>query len=201
MTIESQYRQERETPYNREEAKGVSYGSNLKMDVLKLATAIVAELLIFYLWFHFPTRERYEIIAHIALPIFIVFPFLNYRYLILVPFIAFIPDVARVFDFAFDVNVSHSLIILPIAFLAGFLPFVNRPRTAILTGYAVVAIISSHFIVDARKYAVFSNVAGYPWTDIVLYTILLTVTGFALLQALRFTEPNRRWKGTTAKAH
>ncbi len=192
--IESQYRQERETSRHRAESKGISCGSNLKMDVLKLATAIIAELLIFYLWFHFPMRERYEVVAHIALPIFIVFPFLNYRYLVLVPFIAFIPDVARVFDFAFDVNVSHSLISLPIAFLAGFLPFVNRPRTAILTGYAAVAIISSHFIVDTRKYATFSNIAGYPWTDIVLYTLLLTVIGFALLQTLRFTELNRRWQ-------
>ncbi len=200
MPIESQYRQERETPYRRAVPKGVSYGSNLKMDVLKLAIAIVAELLIFYLWFHFPMRERYEVIAHIALPIFIVFPFLNYRYLVLVPFIAFIPDIARIFDFAFDVNVSHSLISLPIAFLAGFLPFINRPRTAILIGYAVVAIITSHFIVDARKYAAFSNIAGYPWTDIVLYTLLLTTVGFALLQALRFTEPKTE-KGTTMKAY
>ncbi len=192
--IENQYGQERETSRHRAESKGIPCGSNLKMDVLKLATAIIAELLIFYLWFHFPTRERYEVIAHIALPIFIVFPFLNYRYLILVPFIAFIPDIARIFDFALDVNVSHSLISLPIAFLAGFLPFVNRPRTAIITGYAVVAIISSHFIVDARKYAAFSSIAGYSWTDIVLYTLLLTVTGFALLQALRFSEPKRRWQ-------
>ncbi len=192
--IESQYRQEQETSRHRAESKVISCGSNFKMDVLKLATAIIAELLIFYLWFHFPMRERYEVVAHIALPIFIVFPFLNYRYLVLVPFIAFITDVARVFDFAFDVNVSHSLISLPIAFLAGFLPFVNRPRTAILTGYAAVAIISSHFIVDTRKYATFSNIAGYPWTDIVLYTLLLTVIGFALLQTLRFTELNRRWQ-------
>ena len=77
-------------------------------DLLKLTVAVVAELLIFLLWFDGPARERYEILVHIALPICIVLPIINYRYLIVVPFIAFLPDVAR----AFGIDISHSLIIL-----------------------------------------------------------------------------------------
>jgi hypothetical protein len=64
-------------------------------DLLKLTVAIVAELVIFLLWFDGPARERYEILVHIALPICIVLPIINYRYLIVVPFIAFLPDVAQ----------------------------------------------------------------------------------------------------------
>ncbi len=176
--------QARESSYHRTAATKAYHRSKLEVDVVKLAIAIVAELVIFFLWFHFPIRERYEVLAHVVLPVCVVFPFLNYRYLILVPFIAFIPDVARAFDF----DISHTLISLPIAFLAGFLPFINRPRTAILTGYAAVAIIASHLIVDARKYAVIDYIAGYPWADLVLYTLILTAIGFVLLEALRFTE-------------
>src|SRR5659263_91264 len=49
-------------------------------DLLKLTVAIVAELVIFLLWFDGPARERYEILVHIALPICIVLPIINYRY-------------------------------------------------------------------------------------------------------------------------
>ncbi len=83
-------------------------------DLLKLVIAIVAELVIFFIWFDGPARERYEILVHIALPIFIVLPIINYRYLIVVPFIAFLPDVAR----AIGIDISHSLVILPLVFLA-----------------------------------------------------------------------------------
>ncbi len=177
--------QARESAYYKTKAHKSYHRSKLEADIAKLAIAVIAELLIFYIWFHFPIRERYEVLAHIVLPVCIVFPFLNYRYLIFVPFIAFIPDIARAFDF----EVSHSLISLPIAFLAGFLPFISRPRTAILTGYAAAAIIASHLIIDGRKYAVITNVAGYPWADLIFYTLLLTVIGFVILQALRLTEP------------
>ena len=93
-------------------------------DLLKLAVAIVAELLIFFVWFDGPARERYEILVHIALPICIVLPILNYRYLIVVPFIAFLPDVAR----AIGIDISHSLVILPLVFLAAFVPLYVGPR-------------------------------------------------------------------------
>ena len=76
-------------------------------DLLKLTVAIVAELVIFLLSFDGPARERYEILVHIALPICIVLPIINYRYLIVVPFIAFLPDVAR----AIGIDISHSLAI------------------------------------------------------------------------------------------
>jgi hypothetical protein len=79
----------------------------LEADLIKLAVAIVAQLLFFYLWFNLPPRERYEIIAHVALAVCIVFPIINYRYLIVVPFIAFLPDLAR----AFGIDISHSLVI------------------------------------------------------------------------------------------
>lgn len=153
-------------------------------DVFKLTVAIIAELVIFLLWFDGPARERYEILVHIALPICIVLPILSWRYLILVPFIAFLPDVAR----AFGIGISHSLALLPIVFLAAFVPFVRRPKAALIAGYAAFAIVASHFIVDARNYAITENVAGYPWSDLVLYTLFLTVLGFLLVQVLRFGD-------------
>ncbi len=159
----------------------------LEMDILKLTIAIIAELLIFVFWLDAPIRERYEVLVHIALPICIVLPILDYRYLILVPFIAFLPDVAR----AFGIDISHSLALLPIVFLAAFLPFINRPRTALVAGYAAFAIVASHFIVDARNYAIIENVAGYSWSDLVLYTVLLTVLGFLLLQLSRINETSK----------
>ena len=155
-------------------------------DLLKLAVAIVAELLIFFVWFDGPARERYEILVHIALPICIVLPILNYRYLIVVPFIAFLPDVAR----AIGIDISHSLVILPLVFLAAFVPFIRRPKTALVAGYAACAIWASHLIVDARKYTPIQNVGGYLWSDLVLYALLLTIIGFLLLQLLRFSETN-----------
>jgi hypothetical protein len=158
----------------------------LEADLLKLTVALVAEVLIFLVWFDGPARERYEILVHIALPIFIVLPVINYRYLIVVPFIAFLPDLAR----GFGIDISHSLVILPFVFLAAFLPFIRRPKTALIAGYAAFAIWASHLIVDARKYAVIENVGGYPWSDLVLYALLLTVGGFLLMQALRLNESN-----------
>jgi hypothetical protein len=97
-------------------------------------------------------------------------------------FIAFLPDLAR----AFGIDVSHSLIILPFVFLAGFVPFIRRPKTALVAGYAACAIWASHLIVDARKYATIQNVGL--WSDLVLYAVFLTVLGFLLLQFLRFSE-------------
>jgi hypothetical protein len=158
-------------------------------DLLKLTVAIVAELLIFFVWIDGPARERYEILVHIALPICIVLPILNYRYLIVVPFIAFLPDVAR----AIGIDISHSLVILPLVFVAAFVPFVRRPKTALIAGYAAFAIVASHLIIDARKYAMIENFSGYPWSDLVLYTLLLTVLGFLLVQVLRFGDA--RFKG------
>jgi hypothetical protein len=153
-------------------------------DLLKLTVAIVAELVIFLLWFDGPARERYEILVHIALPICIVLPIINYRYLIVVPFIAFLPDVAR----AFDVDISHSLAILPLVFVAAFLPFIQRPKTALIAAYVATAVCASHLIVDARKYAIIESFSGYPWSDLVLYALLLTVVGFLLKQVLHFGD-------------
>jgi len=161
----------------------------LQGDLLKLTVAIVAELCIFFIWFDGPPRERYEILAHIALSVCIVLPIINYRYLIVVPVIAFLPDVAR----AIGIDISHSLVILPFVFLAGFVPFVRRPKTALVAGYAVFAIWASHFICDARKYTTIQNVGGYLWSDLVLYTLLLTVLGFLLVQVLHFGDA--RFKG------
>ncbi len=158
----------------------------LEADLLKLVVAIGVELLIFLIWFDGPARERYEILVHIALPVCIVLPIINYRYLIFVPFLAFLPDVARVIG----IDISHSLVILPLVFVAGFVPFIRRPKTALVAGYAACAIWASHFIVDARKYALIQNIGGYPWSDLVLYALLLTVIGFLLLQLLRFSETN-----------
>ena len=163
----------------------------IKADLIKLTIAIIAELLIFVFWVDAPIRERFEILAHIVLPICIVLPILNYRYLIFVPFIAFLPDVAR----AFGIGISHSLALLPIIFLAAAVPFINRPRTALIAGYAAFAIVASHFIVDARKYAIIENVAGYPWSDLVPYTVILTVLGFLLLQFSRINETSKNSKG------
>ena len=160
-------------------------------DLLKLTVAIVAELFIFFVWFDGPMRERYEILVHIALPICIVLPIINYRYLIVVPFIAFLPDVAR----AFDIDISHSLAILPLVFIAGFVPFIRRPRTALIAAYAATAICASHLIVDARKYAIIESVSGYPWSDLVLYALLLTVVGFLLTQVLRFGDDHSNRDG------
>ncbi|MGZ7138881.1 MAG: hypothetical protein ACXVI7_11920, partial [Halobacteriota archaeon] len=114
-------------------------------------------------------------------------PMLNYRYLIVVPFIAFLPDVLR----AIGIDISHSLVILPLVFLAAFLPFVRRPKTALIAGYATFAIYASHLVVDARKYAVIENVGGYLWSNMVLYVVLLTVIGFLLVQFLRFNDTNK----------
>jgi hypothetical protein len=158
----------------------------LQADLLKLVIAIVLELLIFLIWFEGPARERYEILVHAALPICIVLPIINYRYLILVPFIAFLPDVAR----AIGIDISHSLIILPLVFLAAFVPFVRRPKTALIAGYAACAIWASHLIVDARKYTPIQSVGGYLWSDLVFYALLLTAIGFLLVQLLRFGETN-----------
>jgi hypothetical protein len=153
-------------------------------DLLKLTVAIVAELFISFVWFDGPARERYEIIAHVALAICIVFPIINYRYLIVVPFIVFLPDLAR----GFGIDISHSLVILPLVFVVAFVPFIRRPKTALIAAYAACAIWASHFIVDARKYAIIENVSGYPWSDLVLYALLLTVLGFLLVQVLRFGD-------------
>ncbi|MGA3359985.1 MAG: hypothetical protein ABSC87_07245 [Halobacteriota archaeon] len=158
----------------------------LEADLLKLVIAIVLELLIFMIWFEGPARERYEILVHAALPISIVLTIINYRYLILVPFIAFLPDVAR----AIGINISHSLVILPLVFIAAFVPFVRRPKTALVAGYAACAIWASHLVVDARKYTPIQNVGGYLWSDLVFYALLLTVIGFLLVQLLRFGETN-----------
>ena len=160
-------------------------------DLLKLTVAVVAELVIFLLWFDGPARERYEILVHIALPICIVLPIINYRYLIVVPFIAFLPDVAR----AFDIDISHSLVILPLVFVAAFVPFIRRPKTALIAAYAAFAICASHLIVDARKYAIIENFSGYPWSDLVLYALLLTVLGFLLVQVLRFGDDHFKGDG------
>ncbi|MGZ4937912.1 MAG: hypothetical protein ACXV44_04380 [Halobacteriota archaeon] len=159
----------------------------LEADLLKLTAAIVAELLIFFVWFDGPARERYEILVHIALPICIILPIVNYRYLIVVPFIAFLPDVAR----AFDIGISHSLVILPFVFIAGFLPFIRRPKTALIAGYAACAIWASHLIVDARKYTVIQIIGGYPWSVLVLYALFLTVLGFLLLWFLRLSGTDK----------
>jgi hypothetical protein len=160
-------------------------------DLLKLTVAIVAELVIFLLWFDGPARERYEILVHIALPICIVLPIINYRYLIVVPFIAFLPDVAR----AFDVDISHSLAILPLVVVTAFLPFIRRPKTALIAAYAATAVCASHLIVDARKYAIIESFSGYPWSDLVLYALLLTVVGFLLKQVLRFGDDHSNGDG------
>ncbi|MGZ4881497.1 MAG: hypothetical protein ACXV7G_10605 [Halobacteriota archaeon] len=158
-----------------------------EVDLLKLIIAVVAELVIFFIWFDGPARERYEILVHIALPVCILLPMLNYRYLIVVPFIAFLPDVLR----AIGIDISHSLVILPLVFLAAFLPFVRRPKTALIAGYAAFAIYASHLVVDTRKYAVIENVGGYLWSNMVLYVVLLTVIGFLLVQFLRFNDTNK----------
>jgi hypothetical protein len=42
--------------------------------------------------------------------------------------------------------------------------------------------------VDERKYVIIENIDGYLWSDLVLYTLILTVLGFLLVQFLRFSE-------------
>ncbi len=160
-------------------------------DLLKLTIAIVAELLIFFIWFNEPARERYEILAHIALSVCIVLPIINYHYLIIVPFIAFLPDVAR----AIGIEISHSLVILPLVFAVAFVPFIRRPKTALIVAYAACAIWATHLISDTRKYAIIENFSGYPWSDMVLYALLLTVVGFLLVQVLRFDDDRSKGDG------
>ncbi|MGD0716560.1 MAG: hypothetical protein ABR979_00640 [Halobacteriota archaeon] len=166
---------DRRAEYNRRALEG---------DLLKLTIAVSAELLIFLIWFLGPARERYEVLVHVALPVCIVFPIINYRYLPLVPLIAFLPDAAR----ALGIEISHSLVLLPIIFIAAAVPFINRPRTALIACYAAFAIVASHFIVDARNGTAIGNVAGYPWSNLVLYALALTLLGFVLLQRVRLTE-------------
>jgi hypothetical protein len=103
-----------------------------------------------------------------------------------VPFIAFLPDVAR----AFGIGASHSPVILPLIFLAAFVPFVRRPKTAVIAGFAALAVWASHLIVDARKYTSVQVVGGYPWTVLVLYALLVTVIGLLLLWLLKWRDIN-----------
>ncbi len=160
----------------RREAFGVS--------LLKLTAAIVALCLTFFVWFDGPAMERYEILVHIALPVCIVLPLINYRYLIVVPFIAFLPDLAR----AFGIASSHTVVILPLIFAAAFVPFIRRPKTALIAAYAACAIWASHLIVDARKYVITGNFGQYPWADLLLYALLLTVLGFLLARVVHFGD-------------
>ena len=81
-------------------------------DVVKLTLSVLAQLLLFTIWLSLPSRERYEVVVHIALPLLIVIPILKLRYLIVVPFLAFVPDIARLFD----VDVFHSISGLPLVF-------------------------------------------------------------------------------------
>ncbi len=159
-------------------------GDPFGVSLLKLSAAIVALCLMFLVWFDGPARERYEILVHVALPICIVFPLISYRYLIVVPFIAFLPDLAR----AFGVASSHTVAILPFIFVAALVPFIRRPKTALIAAYAACAIWASHLIVDARTYVTTGNVGGYPWNDLVLYALLLTVLGFLLAQIVYFGD-------------
>jgi hypothetical protein len=131
-------------------------------------------------WLDLPIREIYEVPVHIILPLCIVFPLLRFRNLVFVPIIAFIPDIAR----AFGVDLFHSLISLPVVFLAALLPFINKPNVALTAGYAATAIIASHLIIDARKHTTFSMVYGYPFSDLMLYAFLLTTGSFVLAQVL-----------------
>ena len=89
---------------------------------------------------------------------------------------------------ALDVEISYSLVLLQIFLAGAVLFFLNRPRRAFIAGYAVFAIVASHFIVDARKGASIGNIARYPWSNLVLDSLALTLLGFALLQFTRLTE-------------
>ncbi len=168
----------------------------LGIALLALTAAIVAEWLMFFIWLDGPARERYEILVHLALPLCIVLPLLNYRYLIVVPLIAFLPDMAR----AFDIESAHSVVVVPLVFLVVFVSvaLLRRPKAALIAGYAACAVWASHLIVDARKYATVQYVGGYPWSDLVLYALLLTVFGLLLLLFARFDEanapPNKRFQ-------
>ncbi len=165
----------------------------LGVGLLALALAIIAEWFIFLLWFDGPARERYEVLVHVALPLCIILPLVNYRYFILVPFVAFLPDLAR----AFGIEIAHSPIVVPLIFLAAFVAcaVVSRLKTALIIGYAACAIYASHLIIDSRKYTVIQSVGGYPWNDLVLYTLLLTVLGFVFAQFLSFSEVHNENKG------
>jgi hypothetical protein len=133
-------------------------------------------------------REIYEVPVHIILPLCLVFPLLRFRNLLFVPIIAFIPDIMR----AFGVELFHSLISLPVVFLAALLPFINKPKVALTAGYAATAIIASHLIIDARKHTTVSMVHGYPFSDLMLYAFLLTIGSFVLAQVLS-KALTRRW--------
>jgi hypothetical protein len=122
--------------------------------------------------------------VHIILPLCIVFPFLRFRSLIFVPFIALIPDIAR----AFGVEVFHSLISLPVVFVAAALPFINKLKAALTAGFAVMTIIASHLIVDARKHTTISMLYGYLFSDLMLYAFLLTIGSFVLAQLLSLPQ-------------
>jgi hypothetical protein len=161
---------------------------SFETDLLKLLVALIAELVIFALWFDGPARERYEILVHVALPVFILLPIVNYRYLILVPFIAFLPDVARLMGY----EIAHELIVLPLVFVAAFAVFIRRPKTALVAGYAATAVWASHLIVDARKYTPTQNIGGYLWSDLILYSLALTVVGFLLVQLLGLSQAGKR---------
>jgi len=160
--------------------KNAHRGGVPSTDVVKLTLSVLAQLLLFAIWLSLPSRERYEVVVHIALPLLIVIPILKLRYLIVVPFLAFVPDIARLFD----VDVFHSISSLPLVFAAAALPFLKKPRTALTAGYAAIAIVASHMIVDARKHAVLESIGGYPFYHVELYALLLTVGGFLLVHVL-----------------
>jgi len=155
-------------------------GGTAPADVIKLTFSVLAQLLLFAIWLALPSRERYEIVVHIALPLLIVVPLLKLRYLIIVPFLAFVPDIARLFD----VDIFHSIGSLPLVFVAAALPFLKKLRAALTAGYAAMAIIASHMIVDVRTHAVIESIGGYSFYHIELYALLLTVGGFLLVHVL-----------------
>lgn len=160
----------------------------LQIGLLKLTVSLLAEVLLFYVWLDLPIREIYEVPVHILLPLCIVFPLLRFRNLLFVPIIAFIPDIAR----AFGVELFHSPVSLPVVFVAASLPFINKPKVALTAGYAVMAIIASHLIIDARKYTIVSRVYGYPFSNLMLYAFLLTLGSFVLALLLSLVTA-RRW--------
>jgi hypothetical protein len=144
--------------------------------------------LLFFVWLHLPVREIYEVPVHIILPLCIMFPLLHFRNLFFVPIIAFVPDITRAFGF----ELFHSPISLPVVFLAALLPFINKPKVALTAGYAATAIIASHLIIDARKHTTVSMVYGYPFSDLMLYTFLLTLGSVVLAQVLSRALTRRR---------
>ena len=64
-----------------------------------------------------------------------------------------------------------------------------------IAAYAATAICASHLIVDARKYAIIESFSGYPWSDLLLYALLLTVLGFLLVHVLRFGDGHFKGNG------